>query len=148
MGWTALLCAVDSGHLDVVKRLLVCKQINVNLQSEVSRMLISSHRMSTSLPHFFLCVFLMNIYVDDKKNIRMDGPQWLWLQWMDIWMWSINCWTSNKLMLICRIKMLVECWFLHIACPCLFPISFGCVFFNENFVDGINKTQCRCLRGY
>ena len=76
MSWTSLICASKGGHLDVVKRLLDHKEIDVNLQSKVSRMLISLHRISPSLPYFFFfdAFFLMNIFVDGKKKCRMERP--------------------------------------------------------------------------
>ena len=37
LGWTALMWACRNGHLDVVNRLLDCKEIDVNLQNEKDR---------------------------------------------------------------------------------------------------------------
>ena len=39
-GFTALMLASQNGHSNVVNRLLECKQIDVNLQAKVSRMLV------------------------------------------------------------------------------------------------------------
>ena len=37
-GYTALICAADNGHLDMVNRLLDCKDIDVNLQTLVPKL--------------------------------------------------------------------------------------------------------------
>ena len=40
------------------------------------------------------------------KNVfnRKDIPRWWRVHGLDVWMWSLDCWTANKLMLICRIR--------------------------------------------
>ena len=56
---TALIRAIGSGHMGgVVNRLLDCKEINVNVQSKVSRIVdFATFHSPNSLPMFFGCVF-------------------------------------------------------------------------------------------
>ena len=58
-GWTALMLASSNGHLDVVNRLLDCKQIDVNVQDKVSEIVqcVTSHLQNSLLCFFFLNVF-------------------------------------------------------------------------------------------
>ena len=50
--------ASQNEQLDVVNRLLDCKQIDVNVQNEVSGVLIASHPyLQILFPNFFLDVF-------------------------------------------------------------------------------------------
>ena len=59
-GYSALIKASEYGHLDVVNRLLDCKEIDVNLQTKVSGIVdfVTSH-LQNSLPIFFGCVFFI-----------------------------------------------------------------------------------------
>ena len=54
-GETALLRALGEGHLDVVNRLLDCKEIEVNLQDNVSG---NVDFVPSRLPKFFALFFL------------------------------------------------------------------------------------------
>ena len=66
---TALVYASGNGNLDVVNRLLDCKQIDVNVQDKVSGNVdcVTSDRQSSFLFVYFLCVFLIKNFVGDKN---------------------------------------------------------------------------------
>ena len=53
---------------------------------------------------------------------------------MDIWMWSIDCWTAKKLMLMCRPTFVEMVDFAKSRLPQILAILFLDVVFNENFV--------------
>jgi hypothetical protein len=56
--------------LDVVNRLLDCKEINVNLQGQVSGNVdFVTFYLQNSLSIFFADVFLIQNFGDDKENV-------------------------------------------------------------------------------
>ena len=62
--------ATRGGHLDVVNRLLDCKQIDVNVRSKVSGIVdcATSYLSSPALFTIFFCdVFFYSNFVDGKK---------------------------------------------------------------------------------
>lgn len=70
-GKTALIQASWTGHLDVVNRLLDCKEIDIHVKDTVSRILIDLHHIPSHIsilfPSFFLCVLLRKILLMVKK---------------------------------------------------------------------------------
>ena len=82
-----------------------------------------------------------------KRSNATERPHWLRLQWMDIWMWSIDCWIAKKLMLICWPRWVEKINFVAIPSPKLSPIFFfGCyVVLIKTFGDDKKKCSVNTL---
>ena len=80
----------------------------------------TSPSFPNSRPYSFWMWFFMKILFDGKQKTKcsMDSrAHWWWLHSLDIWMWSIDCWTGNKLKFMKDLKScihMVRCIFLWI----------------------------------
>ena len=91
------------------------------------RVVVDENQIKISYPSWFSFFFHKNCI--DGKKCRKERPHFFGLYRIDIWMWSIRCWTAKKLMLIFRMIRSVELLIL------LHPISkFSFYFFQMCFL--------------
>ena len=118
-----------------------CGQSTVGLQ----RNLISMCRMwlvgicwfghIPSLNSLLYIFFLECVFQMVKLLLMLNNVGWIYrtasgFTLVDIWMWSIDCWTAKKLMLICGIESVEIVDLITSHLQILFPIFFWMCFSN------------------